>query len=151
MGCNTLALFYPQRYCNPLQSRIHDVQSKKHRWWTLSFNEQTLLISGTGYIYIYIFIYLYMYPVVVNSWVHFAYAAHMRHMTYAAYDICGAHMRDICGICRLGLNKPSRKSMVFQMKRKIVCESRCQDRRNKRICGDICGAYAAYVICPHCC
>ena len=42
---------------------------------------------------------------VVNSWVHFAYAAHMRHMTYAAYDICGAHMRDICGICRLGLNK----------------------------------------------
>ena len=94
---------------------------------------------------------MFGYPVVVNSWVHFAYAAHMRHMTYAAYDICGAHMRDICGICRLGLNNPSRKSMVFQIKRKIVCESRCQDRRKKRICGDICGAYAAYVICPHCC
>ena len=42
------------------------------------------------------------YPVVVNSWVHFAYAAHMRHMSYAAYDICGTHMRDRCGICRLG-------------------------------------------------
>ena len=33
------------------------------------------------------------YPVVASSWVPFAYAAHMRRMTYAAYDICGLHMR----------------------------------------------------------
>ena len=68
-------------------------------------------------------------PIVVNSWVHFTYAAHMRHMTYAAYDICGAHMRDICGICRLGVNNPSQKFTVSQMKCKIVSESRCQNRR----------------------
>ena len=92
------------------------------------------------------------YPAVINSWVCVAYAAHMRHMSYAAYDICGVHVRDICGICKLGLKNSSQKFIVFQLKREIIWGSRCQHRRKIRICGDICGgAYAAYVICPSCC
>ena len=41
---------------------------------------------------------LNMCPVVANSWVHFAYAAHMRNMTYAAHGTCvctyAGHMHD---------------------------------------------------------